>query len=315
MRTAIVGAGAIGGLFGGLLAENNEDVILVDNHEERADRVNHDGLKIKSVGGDRIIKVRATNDPYEVGSVDLVIMAVKSYDTKQAVKEILPMLSHDTSILTIQNGLGNVEAISEVAGFEHVVGGLTMQASTLIGLGEVFHAGKGATIIGELDSRMSLRLKRIDNMLNRSDIEARISNNIIGAMWDKVIVNVGINALTALTRMKNGGLLQSAEVKEVMKRAVMEAVDVSKAAKIRIGSENPLKMTIDVASSTAMNRSSMLQDVDRGKRTEIDSLNGAIVKLGKEYGIETPINETLCALVKRLEIALARGDIVECSSI
>jgi 2-dehydropantoate 2-reductase len=99
-----------------------------------------------------------------------------------------------------------------------------------------------------------------------------------------------------------------------MERAVMEAVEVSKAAKIRIESKNPLEMIIDVARSTAMNKSSMLQDVDRGKRTEIDSLNGAIVKLGKEYGIETPINETLCALVKGLEMALTRGDIVECSS-
>lgn len=307
MRIAVVGSGAMGSLYGGLLADAGEDVTLIDIWKEHVDAINTRGLKISGVSGERLVRVRATTNPAEVGTVDLIMIFVKAYDTRKAAQDALPMVGPETVFLTLQNGLGNVEQIEEVAGKGRVVAGATTHGSTLVGPGEVFHAGKGLTYIGELTGEITERVKRIAETFNRAGIETHISQNIQGIIWKKILINVGINAITAITGLRNGEILLVPEVKEIVRKAVLEAAEVAKAAGITVEMEDPVAEVYKVAELTAKNKSSMLQDVERGRRTEIDAINGAIVRIGKQYGVDTPVNETLVAAVKGIEYASKRS--------
>jgi len=307
MRIAVVGSGAMGSLYGGLLADAGEDVTLIDIWKEHVDAINTRGLKISGASGERLVRVRATTNPAEVGTVDLIMIFVKAYDTRKAAQDALPMVGPETVFLTLQNGLGNVEQIEEVAGKGRVVAGATTHGSTLVGPGEVFHAGKGLTYIGELTGEITERVKRIAETFNRAGIETHISQNIQGIIWKKILINVGINAITAITGLRNGEILLVPEVKEIVRKAVLEAAEVAKAAGITVEMEDPVAEVYKVAELTAKNKSSMLQDVERGRRTEIDAINGAIVRIGKQYGVDTPVNETLVAAVKGIEYASKRS--------
>jgi len=299
MKIAILGAGAIGSLFGALLWESGEDVVLI-GRKRHVDAIRSRGLKVSGISGERIVKPKAVTTTQEVGKVDLIIISVKSYDTKQAAKEALNMIHHNTVVLTIQNGLGNIEKLCEIIGEKHVVGGVTMQGSTLVKPGEIYHAGKGPTIIGELNGEITNRIKRIAETFNKAKIETQITQNIWGVLWDKLIINVGINALTAILRVRNGELIKIPEIRDIMIEAVKEAVNVAKALNIKLEIEDHVRKVIEVAEATANNKSSMLQDIEKGKRTEIDYINGAIVKLGKKLKIKTPVNKTLTAIVKAI---------------
>jgi len=245
--------------------------------------------------------VNSTTDPGKVGPADLVIIFVKSYDTAKAARDALPMASDETVFLSLQNGLGNIDKIAETAGKHRIVRGVTAQGSTMMGPGEIYHAGQGTTVIGELDETSTERVKRIAKAFNHAGIHTEISSNIMGALWSKVLVNVGINPLTALTGLRNGELLDHPEIRRVMKRAVEEAMMVAQSLGIEMELDNPVKKVYEVAEATAANRSSMLQDVERGRKTEIDALNGAIVELGRRSGVDTPVNDALVAAVKGLE--------------
>ena len=300
MRIAVVGSGAMGGLFGGMLAEAGEEVTLVDVWEEHVRAINERGLRVRGVGGERVIRVSATTNPGEVGSVDLVLIFVKSYDTQEAAADALPLASGETVFLTLQNGLGNAEKIAEVVGSHRVVVGVTAQGSTLLGPGEIRHAGVGATTIGELNGAKTSRILRIKEAFNSAGLDTEVSASILDAVWSKVLVNVGINALTALTGLRNGELLAFPEIRGVMRRAVLEAKEVAEAKGVRIGGD-PVEKVYEVAETTAANRSSMLQDIDRCRRTEIGALNGTIVEMGRRLGVDTPVNEALTAAVLGLE--------------
>jgi 2-dehydropantoate 2-reductase len=301
MKIAVMGAGAMGSLFGGLLADAGEDVTLIDVWKEHVDAINARGLRIMGISGDRTIEVNSTTDPGKVGPVDLVIIFVKSYDTAEAARDALPMASDGTVFLSLQNGLGNIDKIAEAAGRHRIIRGVTAQGSTMMGPGEIYHAGQGPTVIGELYEASTERVERIAKAFNHAGIHTEISSNIMGALWSKVLVNVGINPLTALTGLRNGELLDHPEIRRVMKRAVEEATMVAQSLGIEMEFYNPVEKVYEVAEATAANRSSMLQDVERGRKTEIDTLNGAIAELGGRIGVDTPVNDTLVAAVKGLE--------------
>ncbi len=306
MRIAIVGAGAMGSLFGGLLAEAGEDVVLVDVWEEHMRAINERGLRIRGVSGDRVVRVKATTKHAEVGVVDLVLLQVKSYATEKAIRDALPMVGERTVVLTLQNGLGNVEKIAAVVGRERVLAGTTAHGATVLGPGEIYHAGRGPTVIGEVDGRITDRVKAIAELFNRAGIETEVTDNIMGAVWTKMLANVAINALTAITGLYNGELLELEETKAVMLKAVDEAVAVAKAMGIKLLVEDPHEFVLGIARATATNKSSMLQDVERGRRTEIDAINGMIVHYGRELGIPTPVNEALVAAVKGIELRMRK---------
>ncbi len=299
MKTVFLGSGAMGCLYGGLLAEAGFDVTLVDVWKEHMDAVNERGLSIQAAGEERIIKnIRGTTDPAAAGKADLIVVFVKSTATSEAMKGAMSLVGPDTAVLTLQNGLGNVEKLAAVAGSERVVAGITGHGSTLLGPGKIRHAGQGDTIIGEPDGTISERLQKIGAMFEQAKIPTRLSNNVIGLIWGKLLVNVGINALTAMTGLRNGRMTEVPEAEELLIAAVKEGMAVAAAAGITLETDDPVEYTKKVARMTGPNRSSMLQDVMNKRLTEIDVINGAIVDKGKRLGVTTPINLALTNLIR-----------------
>jgi len=301
MRVAVVGAGAMGCLYGGLLAEAGVDVSLVDVWREHVDAINAKGLHITGVSGDIVVRVPATTNPETVGRVELVLLFVKSYDTSKAMRDSMPLIGGDTYVLTLQNGLGNLEAIAESVGLGRVLGGTTSHGSTLVGPREIRHAGVGPTVVGTLERGSRGTAEKVADTFNGAGLLTRVSDDVRGDVWGKVLVNLGINALTALTGLRNGQLLEVPELRRLMRLAVEEGMRVADADGVDLAPIDHVAHVYEVAEATAANRSSMLQDVERGRRTEIDALNGAVVGLGEKLGVETPVNRALTALVKGLE--------------
>ena len=203
--------------------------------------------------------------------------------------------------MTLQNGIGNTQIMGEVIGQDKVIGGITNHGATLLGWGHIRHAGKGETIIGKTDAKTLGQLEGILAILNKAGFETNISKDIDAIIWSKLIINVGINVLTALTRLNNGRLIEYEGTKDIMRLAVFEAVKIAEVKGIKLIYEDPIEKVESVCKATAGNVSSMLQDVLNKKRTEIDFINGAIVKLGQSLNIPTPVNYTLTNLIKTVE--------------
>lgn len=303
MKIAIIGAGAMGCLYGGKLSQSTENqVYLFDIWKEHVDAINEQGLIIEE-DGDSIIysNLKATVNPSEIGIADLVIVFVKSTLTKQAVRDTGDVFGEDTLVLTLQNGLGNLDIIGNELGFENVIGGTTAHGAYMKGPGEICHAGYGKSIIGELSGLETERIKEIAHVFNSVGLEIEVSQNVLGLIWDKLIVNVGINSLTALTGLNNGDLLDHTELLEIMKVAIEEAVLVAKSKNIQLSSYDPYLHTLEICKNTGKNKSSMLQDIMNNRKTEIDMINGGILREGEKEGIPTPINQVLTNLIKYWE--------------
>ena len=301
MKIVIVGPGAMGCLFAAFLSKTKEEVWLLDKNKARADRLDKDGISVEGVSGKWSAKVKSTANPKELGIADLVIIAVKSYDTKSAITNALPIIGEKTGVLTLQNGIGNVEILNEVVGPDNVIGGVTNLGATLIDDTHIRHAGNGETIIGKTDGSTPVILREIRELFNKVKLETKISRDIKGILWSKLVINVGINALTALTRLNNGRLPEFEGTRKILRDAVTEAVRIAKRKRIKLIYEDPLAKVEAVCEATSGNVSSMLQDVLRKKRTEIDFINAVVVRFGQELGIATPVNALLVDLVKTIE--------------
>lgn len=301
MKIVIVGPGAIGLLFAGLLSKSKEEVWLLDKDPQRAERLRKDGMKIEGLTSLKIQNPKVTSNPAEVSDADFWIICVKSYDTKSVVKKILPHVKPEGFVVSLQNGLGNVELVSESLGLDRVLVGVTSMGATLMTEGVSRHAGEGETIIGKLNGSMSVELKELREVFQKSRIPVRISKDVVGVLWSKLIINVGINALTALTRFKNGKLIALEGTRKILKEAITEAVKVAKRKRVKLLFDDVLAKTESVCDATAENVSSMLQDVLNRKKTEIDFLNGAIVRQGESLGVKTPVNALLVDLIKSIE--------------
>jgi len=312
MKIAIVGPGAMGCLFAALLARSKagHDVWLLDNDGVRARRLMRKGIAIEGLMSCRE-KVRVTTDAEKIGHSELVIIFTKSYDTLRALNSIDPLLSSDTRVLTLQNGLGNLELITEKVGQKRAVGGATAHGATLLEAGRVKYAGTGETAIGRPGNESSLDLRRIARSFNAAGIVTRISRDIETVIWSKLIINAGINALAAVTRLRNGVLLESPVLRKMMRRTVMEAARVAGRKNIRIKYRDPARKAESVCRATSENICSMLQDVLRGKRTEIDFINGAISGQAKMLGLKAPFNEMLTGLVQGIEKSYHQGGLNE----
>ncbi len=303
MKIAIIGAGAMGCLFGAKLAEREENqVFLIDIVKENTEAITRHGIKIEEEGSvSTYQKVNATTDGAQVGICDLVILFVKSTSTLEAIQKNRMLFDSNTCALTLQNGLGNVEFLSNELGPLSVLAGTTAHGATFLGAGIVRHAGKGKTIIGNVSGNQLDRIETIAKVLNDAGIDTAISDNPNGVIWDKLLVNVGINALTAIGRIENGKLLEMKESCKLLEEAVSEGHAISKAKGIQLHYKDPINHTKEICMATATNKSSMLQDILNKRQTEIDMINGAIVREGQSLGIKTPVNHVLTNLIKMIE--------------
>lgn len=299
MHFLIVGPGAMGCLFAARLSNAGYDVTLLDYIEERAEEINRQGISVEGVTGKYVVNV-----PSLAGNIqtqpDYVLICVKSTKTRAAGETIKPWLSPKAVVATLQNGVGNLEILEDIFGKERVLGGITAEGATVLGWGKIRHAGQGSTIFGPKGGEGSPS-GRIVEAFNRAGFKASSSDNVEGLIWGKLIINIGINALTAITGLKNGRLPELEGTGQVMEKAVEEAVLVAKAKGIELPYEDPLERVKDVCRNTAGNLASMLQDVLNHKTTEVDFINGAIVRQGESLGIPTPVNLTLSCLVKTIQ--------------
>ena len=290
--------------FAAYLTEGGLDVTLVDHRPERAKTLEAAGVFVQGARGDHHVRVKATADSGSLGPVDLVIVCVKAYHTEEALRSHGSLVGNSTTLWSIQNGLGNVEAMAKVIPSGRIVGGSTTMGANLLGVGRVHHAGEGDTFIGELDGSFSPRVELIAKAVSAAGIRVQTRLDIQRLIWRKVLVNVAINALTAILRVRNGVLVEHESTMRVMEEAVREAVQAAAARGIRFIEDEALAQAKEVAQRTAGNRSSMLADILAGRRTEIDYINGAIAAMAP-----APVNRVLTDLVRTLEAgAASRGD-------
>ena len=301
MKIVIVGPGAMGCLFSAFLSKSKEEIWLLDKNKERAAKINENGIYLEGVSGSWQAKVNTTANPQDIGIADLILICVKSFHTKQAIEQIMLLLGESTKILTLQNGMGNIELIAELTAEERVIGGVTNEAATLIDIGKINHAGRGQTIIGMIDGKTPVEMRGIREVFNKVGLDTKMSRDIKSLIWSKLIINVGINALTAITYLTNGKLTEFEGTKRILRDAVTEAARIAKRKRIKLIYDDPLAKVEAVCEGTSTNLSSMLQDVLRKKRTEINFINGVIVRLGQELGIDVPTNMFLVDLVKTIE--------------
>jgi 2-dehydropantoate 2-reductase len=302
MKTVIVGAGAMGCLFAGMLSKAGLEVWLLDKNAERVEEVIDRGLLIEQADGkwhtpfDTI-----TSNPETIGTADIVIIFVKAYDTGRAVKAVSPAVSEKTTVLTLQNGLGNIEKIRETVPEEQIIAGTTAHGSTLLGVGHVRHAGIGETVIGPVNASGRDRPQAVKELFEDAGISTALTKDINSVLWGKLLVNIGINPLTAIMRIKNGQILDCPPLVSIMHRAVDEGVTVAGKLGISIPFSDPAKKVEQVCKATSENISSMHQDIKAGRKTEIAHINGAVVQYGKKVNIPTPVNSMLTGLVQSIE--------------
>ena len=293
----------MGSSIGGLLAGGGSEVYLIDTWAEHVNAMNTRGLKIRAGSSDRIVNVRAKTDCQGIGPVDLIIVLVKSFNTREAIEHAGPIIGDETVILSLQNGLGNEEIIEEVVGKEHVIGGRTFAGGSVLGPGHVIVSTTGKeTYIGELDGSATDRVSRIAGEFKRAGLLISVSSNIVGIMWDKLLVNVATGALCGITRLPYGGLYKMPELRECALEAVSEGIAVAKASGVRLSTKAPEEAWFKASEGLPEDfKPSLSQSLEKGVRTEIDFINGAVVRYGEKCGIPTPVNKTLVASIKGIE--------------
>jgi 2-dehydropantoate 2-reductase len=304
LKVAIIGPGALGCLLAAKFTLAGEKVWLVDYRPERADLLNSQGLLLKTPQGiDAAVQV-AAGLPGEVGPVDLAILTVKAHQTAAAAQGLPTLLGSGGLALTLQNGLGNLEEMAKVAGPEHLLGGASILGVTKLREGEVLLAGLGPTYVGPPPGSLVSpdEVEAVAALFRRAGLPCEVRGNIEAVLWEKLLVNAGINPLTALLQVKNGDLLNLPPAWKVAVAAAAETLSVAQADGINL-SVDPEARLAEVCTATSANRSSMLQDVTAGRQTEIEALNAQVVTRGAAHAVPTPVNLLLTQLIRALEAA------------
>jgi len=297
MRVTFIGAGAMGGLFGSLLTEAGLNVQLIDIWEKHVAMIRTKGLRIDCDGQVRHVKLDIHTDYRWTRPADLIIVFVKGPQTAEAASAAAEIIAPDGVVLTLQNGLGNADILARALNPKKVITGTTSYGSMVMGPGSIRHAGIGPTVIGPWAGGDLNKVRAVARILTKGSIETEVKVDVKALVWNKLMVNVGINAIVALTHIKNGQLVDLEMTKKLSRAAIEESLAVAKALGIDVR-KDAVEHCWWVAKETGKTRASMGQDVDAKRQTEIGTINGAVVRLGKELGIETPINFALTALIE-----------------
>ena len=289
----IIGTGAMAMLMGGRLAKTGIKVRLLGTWREGIDAVNQQGICIVEEGSPQYYPARAFLDPGQLNGARLALVLVKSWQTERAASQLRDILSSDGIALTLQNGLGNREILEAALGQERIAMGVTTYGATLLGPGKVRPGGEGVISVGKHP-----RLSPLIDLLQEGGFDLQQVSDLSGLVWGKLVINVAINPLTALLGVKNGKLLESPAVTQLMGMAAMEAAELASRSGVLLDFNDPALAAEAVAEATGENSSSMLQDIQRGAPTEIDALCGAVVRQGKKIAFPTPVNEMLAKMIQ-----------------
>jgi 2-dehydropantoate 2-reductase len=303
MKVAIVGAGGVGGYFGGRLAQAGEDVVFIARGEHlRAMRGN--GLRVDSIGGDfRVDPVRATDDPATVGEVDCILVAVKAWQLPDAIETMRPMAGKTTTIVPLLNGVEAPDRLADAFGAERVLGGTCSVISMIAGPGHVRHAGAQPTVkFGELDHRPSERVERLRNAFSRTEgVQVEVPDDIHVAMWNKYLFIASWGGAGAVTRAPAGVIRSLPETRSLLERAMEEIFLLARARKVAMDREAIPRAMAFVDALPYEGTASMQRDIMAGRPSELDAQNGTVVRLGKEAGVATPVNGMIYASLLPLE--------------
>jgi len=302
VRVAVFGAGAVGCFYGGMLARAGHDVVLIGRpaHVEAIQRA---GLHFEGLQFDEHIRVAASAGPEAVRGARLILFCVKSTDTEQGAAQIAPLLDPGSLVLNLQNGVDNTERIQARVS-QTVIPAVVYVATEMAGPGHLKHHGRGELVIGALDAApsaaMGEALASVQRWFGEAGVQVTISDNVAGELWAKLVVNCAYNAISAISQLPYGEMIRGAGVREVMRDVVAETLAVASASGVRTAPEL-VDNVYRIAEWMPTQYSSTAQDLQRGRPTEIDHLNGYVVRRGDALGIPVPANRALWALVKLIE--------------
>lgn len=298
MKTAVMGAGAVGSVFGGRLAAAGHEVWLIHRRAEVVNALRRDGLRLSTPDGLQTVRVGATRDPTEVGPVDVVLIMTKATDTADAARAARPLVADQTLVLTLQNGLGNFEVIGAAVGAERTLVGLTYIGATLGEPGAARLTAPGRSFIGEPEGRLSERVVELAQAFSAAGLPTEVAERIWDVIWGKLIINAAINASCALTGATGTGVLDSPPLSRWLALVAHESAAVARRLGIELPYPDAPARVLQHCRDVGDSKPSMLQDVERGRPTEIDAINGAIVRAAESVGLAAPYNEALVHLVK-----------------
>ena len=306
MKIAVIGAGAMGGSYGGLLAKAGAEVRLIDTWEEHVAAIRAHGLRVDGAPGDATVAVSAAAAPDEGETADAAIVFTDANNTRAAAETAARMLAPGGFAVTFQNGIGNVEILQEAVGSDRALGGSSMCSAATVGPGHVRLTHLRGTSIGEIDGAERPRSDALIAAMRGAGLPTERVPDVMGQIWQKFVVNCAVNALSAVTGLRTGEVARLPETAAFRDRLLDETMAVIAAKNIAL--PNPgVADALRAGSRKSFNRPSMLQHVNAGRRTEIDALNGALVREAKALGVPVPANEALVALLKGRELARMRA--------
>lgn len=291
----------MGSLFAAYLAPH-ADVTILGTWRKAVEIINTRGIHLERDGAHFYVPVHAITSPASISALDYAIIAVKGHQTARAARWAKQILKPTGIALTLQNGLGNYEILATQLGEPRAAIGVTMQGATLLGVSHVRHAGGGVTTLAATETNRP-QIKALAALFNLAGIETQIENDVQSLQWGKLVVNSAINALSAIYRVPNGRLVENPETLALLSAAARETAQVASALGITLPYRDPVARAIQVAIATATNKSSTLQDILRGAPTELDRINGAVVREGKRLGVPTPVNEQLLRVMTNPRLA------------
>jgi 2-dehydropantoate 2-reductase len=299
MRIAVMAAGAVGGYFGARLAAAGHDVAFIARGAHR-DAIRRDGLRIESTLGDlHLERVNVSDDPAEIGAVDLVLFAVKLWDTEAAGERTRPLVGPATRVITLQNGVDSVERLAPILGDAATIGGATYVVTTIARPGVIRHTGTLAKVrCGRLDRRPDPLLARWVDEIKAAGIDITLSDHMLLDLWKKFVLLSGTSGITASTRQPMGVIRDDADMRALFYRLMHETMAVSRAAGVELPPDFPAELDGAVAAFPPTMRASMANDLEAGNRLELDWLAGKVVTLGRKHGVATPAQEAVYAILK-----------------
>jgi 2-dehydropantoate 2-reductase len=302
LNVAVLGAGAMGCLFGGLLAEKGLKVTLIDVWKEHIDAINKNGLKMDGFGGDRFIKINATNDPKSISPVDVVIVMCKATALEQALTNAKNIVGDKTVLMSFQNGIGHEAIMQNIVGVDKVLGGTTTQASNILGPGHIKNHASLPSWIGEYEGGLSDRVKDIAETFTAYGLETIASDNVKKRKWMKLFALTAVGPLSAIFDMHHTELYvtnkESKLARELGKQIILETRKVAQADGVEVSEDECLEMFLKIVDSNQTNKSSMAFDIQYKRKSEIDFINGSVSKIGKKHGVPTPLNDMLYKIIK-----------------
>ena len=302
VKVAVLGAGAMGCLFGGLLAEKGLNVVLIDVWKDHVDAINKNGLKMNGQGGDRFIKIKATIDPKSLGTVDVIIVMCKATALEQALLNAKNIIGDKTVLMSFQNGIGHEAIMQKIAGKDKVLGGTTTQASNILGPGNIKNHASLPSWIGEYEGGMSDRVKDLAETFTAHGLETIASDNVKKKKWMKLFALTAVGPLSAIFDMHHTELYitnkESKLARELGKQIILETRKVAQADGVEVSEDECLEMFHKIVDSNQTNKSSMAFDIQYKRKSEIDFINGSVSKIGKKHGVPTPLNDMLYKIIK-----------------